>query len=282
MLASLPDVERLEAGIARSAVPLGGARPVGDLPRRTIRLEGVRFAFGDRPVLDGLDLDIPVGASTAIVGANGAGKTTLIRLLTRLHDPSGGRITVDGTDLADLDPADWQRRCALISQDFARLPFTLADNIGVGASRAALRAAAERAGAADLVAGLPDGWDTPLGVPGGRDLSRGQWQRVALARALYAAEHGARILVLDEPTAWLDAAAEADFHRRFLAMTRGLTTIIVAHRFSTVRRADRIHVLHDGKVAESGDHDTLLALDGRYAAMFTAQAARFAGEATAR
>ena len=236
-------------------------------------------------MLSGLDMVIPAGRSIAIVGANGAGKTTLIKLLCRMYDPTAGRITVDGADLRHVDPVDWQRRVAAIFQDFARYHLSARDNVALGATDLAgdarpLRAAAEKAGALALIEGLPRGWDTVLSrqYAGGVDLSGGQWQRVALARALLAVEGGARLLILDEPTAALDVRAEAELYDRFLEITAGLTTILISHRFSTVRRADRICVLADGRVAEQGTHDELVAQGGRYATMFALQAARFTSE----
>ncbi|HWI62851.1 MAG TPA: ATP-binding cassette domain-containing protein, partial [Symbiobacteriaceae bacterium] len=193
-----------------------------------------------------------------------------------------GRITVDGLAVPDLDPAAWHSRVAVLFQDFARYQLSVRDNIGFGAPHLAgdldrLRAAAEKAGALDLIESLPHGWDTVLSreYSGGTDLSGGQWQRIALARALFAVEAGARVLILDEPTAALDVRAEAELYDRFLELTAGLTTILISHRFSTVRRADRIVVLADGGVVEDGTHSELLALGGRYAEMFTLQAARF-------
>ena len=201
-----------------------------------------------------MDLVIPAGRSTAIVGLNGAGKTTLVKLLTGLHDPTRGRISVDGIDLSTVDAAVWQRRVAVVFQDFVRYPATAADNVGFGAVEhlgdlEATGAAARRAGAAGIVESLPRGWDTVLSrqYEGGVDLSGGQWQRIALARALMAVAHGARVLALDEPTAWLDVRGEAEFFANFLELTAGLTTVIISHRFSTVRRADRICVLEHGR-----------------------------------
>jgi ATP-binding cassette subfamily B protein len=181
-----------------------------------------------------------------------------------------------------LDARAWQRRVAVVNQDFTRFPLSALDNIalvdlGGDVDRDLVEQAVERAGAADLIAELPRGWDTILapGYRGGADLSGGQWQRIALARALYAVDRGARVLVLDEPTAQLDIRAEAAFYDRFLELTHGVTTVVISHRFSTVRRADRIVVLGHGRVQEDGTHDELLALGGRYAEMFTAQAAAF-------
>ncbi len=273
--------------LAPAAVP-ARVLPPGS-PREGIRFENVAFRYPGRPAgaLAGLDLAIPAGRSLAIVGTNGAGKTTLVKLLCRLYDPTEGRITVDGVDLRDVDARAWQRRVAAIFQNFARYHLPARDNVGLGAPELLgdpepLRAAARRAGALDLVESLPRGWDTVLSrqYTDGTDLSGGEWQRVALARALFAVEGGARVLILDEPTASLDVRAEAALYDRFLDITAGLTTILISHRFSTVRRADRIVVLDGGGVAEQGTHDELVALEGRYAEMFALQAARFVDEAT--
>ena len=273
-------VRTMEEGIAARMPQAPGLLPAAGRPEREIRFEDVRFCYPgqSRQVLAGLDLVIPAGRSLAVVGNNGTGKTTLIKLLTRLHDPTGGRISVDGIPLEELDPLAWQRRNAAVFQDFVRYPWSAADNIALreGADRDILEDAARRAGALELIMALPDGWDTILSRGfGGVDLSGGQWQRVALARGLFAASNGAGVLVLDEPTAHLDARQEADFYERFLDVTSGLTTIIVSHRFSTVRRADRIVVVERGRVAESGTHDELIDMQGRYAHMFSLQSARF-------
>ena len=278
-LQAVPAVERLEAMLA--ATPdLAGDRPPPE-PVTAIRVEGVRYRYPrtDRDVLAGVDLEIPVGTSVAIVGDNGAGKSTLVTLLARLHDPTAGRITVDGTDLATVDPRAWQRSVAAVSQHALRLPLSARENVAGGrpAPDGVLDRAAVDAGAADVVGSFPAGWDTPLSreFTGGVELSGGQWQRLALARALAALEAGAQVLVLDEPTAHLDVRAEAELYDHFLRITRGRTTILVSHRFSTVRRADRIAVLDRGRVVEQGSHEELMALKGRYAAMFTLQASRF-------
>jgi ATP-binding cassette subfamily B protein len=277
---------------ARQTPPTGGTDPAAQTdPRakaeRAIRLENVSFGYGggDRLVLDGLDLDIPVGTSTAIVGLNGAGKTTLVKLLTGLYRPTGGRITADGADIADIPVGAWQRQFAAVFQDYNRYELTVAENIALGAphlgvDESLVRAAAERADADGFVESLPHGFDTVLSrhYDGGQDLSGGQWQRIGLARAYYAVAGGARVLVLDEPTAQLDVRSEVEFFDRFLERTRNLTSVVISHRFSTVRRADRIVVLENGRIAESGSHDELLKLDGRYAALFRLQAQRFADE----
>lgn len=273
----------------RSLRPLapGRSSPAADLPRRAIRFHDVGFRYRpDGPaVLEGLDLEVSAGTSLAVVGLNGAGKTTLVKLLTRLYDPTDGRISVDGHDLRDIEPQDWHRRLAVIFQDYVRYELSFADNIALGApefdaSDDDLLAAARRAGAADMLESMPDGLRTVLSrqYENGRDLSGGQWQRVALARALHAVNAGASVMVLDEPTAQLDVRAEVEFFDRFLDITRGLTTVIISHRFSTVRRADQIVVLEHGRVAERGTHDELLAAGGRYATLFRLQAERFADE----
>jgi ATP-binding cassette subfamily B protein len=274
----------LEEVVQRPEIRLAGREPATGLPRREIRFQGVEFHYPgqSRAIYDGLDLTIPAGRSLAIVGDNGAGKTTLVKLLARLYDPTSGRITVDGVDLRSLDPAEWQGRIGAIFQDFVRYQLSVIDNVGFSADgsadRAALVSAARRAGALDVIESLPSEWDTVLSrqFEGGTDLSGGQWQRVALARALYAVEQGAGVLVLDEPSANLDVRAEADLYDRFLDLTGGLTTILISHRFSTVRRADRIVVLDGGRVVEDGSHDELISAGGRYAHMFGLQAARFA------
>jgi ATP-binding cassette, subfamily B, bacterial len=250
-----------------------------------VAFEGVRFGYpgAGRPVLDGLDLVLPPGRSTAIVGVNGAGKTTLVKLLAGFYPPDHGRITVDGQDLAGIDAAGWRSRLAVILQDFVRYEVSLRENVafgGVGTDLddAAVLAALDRAGARDLLDSLPTGLSTVLApeYEGGVGLSGGQWQRVALARAFYAVRRGASVLVLDEPTAQLDVRSEYAFFDRFLALTAGLTTVVISHRFSTVRRADTIVVLSAGRIAEQGTHAELLARDGSYARMFRLQAKQFA------
>ncbi|MFD5344588.1 ABC transporter ATP-binding protein [Streptomyces anulatus] len=258
-------------------------------PERLITFEKVSFSYqeGAPTVLDGLDLDIPVGKCTAIVGLNGAGKTTLVKLLARLYEPTRGRILVDGADLADCAPEAWQRRIAVIFQDYLRYELPAGENIGLGAphlldDEQAVLAAAESAGAGDILRSLPEGLRTPLSrhYSGGRDLSGGQWQRIALARALLAVRGGASVLVLDEPTAQLDVRGEVRFFDDFLATAGagGVTSVIISHRFSTVRHADRIVVVEYGRVLEQGTHDSLMRADGRYAELFRLQAQRFHDE----
>lgn len=283
-LAGLPDLEALEVQLAVPvAGPAGCPLPAPQL-ERSVQFECVGFGYPDStaPVFHALDLELPAGRSTAIVGANGAGKSTIVKLLARLHEPDSGRILVDGTDLASCDARAWQRQVAVVFQDFTQYPLSAADNVAFGAvehglDRVGLDAAAQRAGAHDIVHSLDAGWDTILSrsFTGGTDLSGGQWQRLALARALFGVDHGAQILVLDEPTAWLDAQGEAEFFDRFLDITRGLTTLVISHRFSTVRRADHIVVIDDGVAVEEGTHDLLVEAGGPYAQAFRLQAARF-------
>ena len=267
--------------------PAGSGRPAPP-PAGEIHFDDVSFRYGEhgRPVLDGLDLRIPVGRCTAIVGLNGAGKTTLVKLLARLYEPGRGAVRVDGVDVRTFDLAGWRARLAVIFQDYLRYEVSVADNVAFGAvaatgDRDGVRAAVDSVGLTDLVSSLPGGLDTPLAahVSGGAELSGGQWQRLALARALFALRHGASVVVLDEPTASLDVRAEAQFFDQFSDLTEGATTVLISHRFSTVRHADKIVVLADGRVAEEGTHEELLARDGRYAELFRLQATRFAGDA---
>ncbi len=288
-------MREIERAVARRSPgsPRPGWRPAGQAPVSGIAFEKVSFAYpgSDRHILDELDLELPAGTSTAIVGLNGAGKTTLVKLLSRIYEPTGGRITADGIPLAEFGARSWQKRLAVIYQDYVRYQLDAAANIGLGAPElmgdaAALEQAVEWAGAAGVTAALPDGLSTILSsrYPGGVDLSGGQWQRIALARALFAVKGGASVLVLDEPTAQLDVRAEVAFFDRFLELTRGLTTVVVSHRFSTVRRADQIVVLDGSRITERGSHEELMAAGGTYAELFGLQARRFAeegGEASA-
>ena len=248
------------------------------MPAREIRFRQVTFAYPTtgEPVLAGLDLTIPAGSSLAIVGQNGAGKTTIAKLLCRLYDPQDGAIEVDGVDLRALDLNGWRSRVTAVFQDFIRFELSLRDNVApAGAPDGDIQQALAEAGAS----GLAD-LDTILarGYPGGTDLSGGQWQRIALARALCAVRLGAGVVLLDEPTAQLDVRGEAEIFDRILAATRHSTTILISHRFSTVRHADRICVLEHGKVVELGTHEELMALGGRYRTMFDLQASRFGDE----
>jgi ABC-type multidrug transport system fused ATPase/permease subunit len=277
-VAAVLRLEPAMAGRGALAPPRRTPRRAEGLPAREIRFRDLRFAYpgSERPVLEGFDLTLPAGTSLAVVGQNGAGKTTLAKLLCRLYDPQAGAIEVDGEDLRELELASWRARIGAVFQDFIRFELPLRDNVAPGgAPDDAVRAALAEAGAAGLA-----GLDTPLarGYPGGTDLSGGQWQRVALARALCAVRLGAGLVLLDEPTAHLDVRGEAEIFDRILAATRNLTTILISHRFSTVRHADRICVLEHGRVVELGSHDELMALGGRYRTMFELQARRFGAD----
>lgn len=286
--ASMPAARGLESSLA--GFPTGLDRTSGGavarrLPQEAIEFVGVGFAYpGDSSaqVLSQLDLRLDAHRSHALVGSNGAGKTTLLKLLCRFYDPTEGRILVDGVDLRHIDPVQWHAQVAAIFQEFVRYELSAADNVGFGhlpslGDDAALSRAAAKAGAEGLISRLPGQWSTPLArhLAGGADLSGGEWQRIALARAMMAANGGAGLLILDEPTASLDMRGEAEIFDRFLEITEGLTTLLVSHRFSTVRRVDVIHVLADGRIVEEGSHEALLKLNGRYARMFHLQAARF-------
>jgi ATP-binding cassette subfamily B protein len=267
-------VMRLEPAMRSAGTLRSGQRAAHSMPAREIRLRDVTFAYpGGAPVLENFDLAIPAGSSLAIVGQNGAGKTTLAKLLCRLYDPQSGAIEIDGVDLRQFDLASWRSRLTAVFQDFIRLELSLRENVAPdGAPDPVIEAALESAGAANLAK-----LDTILarGYDGGTDLSGGQWQRVALARALASVKMGAGVVLLDEPTAQLDVRGEAEIFDRLLAATRHCTTILISHRFSTVRHADRICVLEHGRVIELGSHDELMALGGRYRTMFDLQAARF-------
>lgn len=264
--------------------PTGATRSAVDLPVHEIRFEQVGFTYpgASAPVFRDLDLTIKADQSLAIVGENGAGKTTLIKLLCKLYLPTSGRILVDGIDLNLLDTDSWRLRLSVLFQDYVHYNSSACDNVMFGAidrpvAEGAFDRALERAGATELVAELPARENTVLSrhYDGGTDLSGGQWQRIALARAFFAVEAGAGVLILDEPTASFDVRAEAALYDRFLELTRGLTTIVISHRFSSVRKADAICVIEGGAVVEQGKHDALLAARGRYAQMYAVQASRF-------
>ncbi|MBW2395433.1 MAG: ABC transporter ATP-binding protein [Deltaproteobacteria bacterium] len=269
-------VVRLNESMASAGAMPHGEEAAENLPTQEIRFRDVHFAYPatGEPILDGFDLSIPAGSSLAIVGKNGAGKTTLAKLLCRLYEPQSGAIEVDGVDIARLDLRAWRERITAVFQDFIRFELSLRDNVAPGgAPDDVVLAALADAGAT----GLAD-LDTILarGYAGGTDLSGGQWQRIALARTLCAVRQGAGIVLLDEPTAQLDVRGEAEIFQRILAATRHTTTILISHRFSTVRHADRICVLEAGKLIELGSHEELMALGGRYCTMFELQASRFA------
>jgi ABC-type multidrug transport system fused ATPase/permease subunit len=272
-------VLRLAPAMGPAGALRNGSRPATGAPAREIRFRDLTFAYpGCASVLDGFDLTIPAGSSLAIVGQNGAGKTTLAKLLCRLYDPQAGAIEVDGVDLRDFDLRSWRSRVASVFQDFIRFESSLRDNVApLGAPDEMVFAALESAGAAKL--GELD-MVLARGYQGGTELSGGQWQRIALARALCAVQLGAGVVLLDEPTAQLDVRGEAEIFNRILAYlgdpaTRGCTTILISHRFSTVRHADRICVLEHGRVIELGTHEELMSRGGRYRTMFDLQAQRF-------
>lgn len=291
---------------SRPALPRVAPRPLRD----GVRFDAVSFAYpsADRPVLSDIDLSLRPGERIALVGQNGAGKTTLVRLLLGLYAPTGGRITVDGIDLREIDPAEWRRECTAVFQDYVRYLTTVSENVaygdvallaadaspgaphagarvgeraaglneGVGASvHPRVVAAARLSGADAVAAALPGGYATPLGkeFAGGAELSTGQWQRLALARAYV---RQAQVVVLDEPTAALDPRGEVELYRQFAATTAGRCAVLISHRLGAARLADRIVVLRDGRVAAEGDHDTLLRRGGEYAEMYRLQAAWYA------
>ncbi|OLT30492.1 hypothetical protein BJF79_09605 [Actinomadura sp. CNU-125] len=231
------------------------------------------------PVLDRLSLEVGPGEVLAIVGVNGAGKSTLIRLLAGMHEPDRGRITIAGRALPDIDIKDWRRQVTVVLQDFVRYPATVRDNITLSApelpaSDQAVADVLDISGMRPQVDSLPGRLDTVL-WEGAADLSGGQWQRTAIARALYAVRRGRSVIVLDEPTAQLDVEAEAEFYDRVVRAVRGTTVILISHRLSTVRNADRIAVLSAGRITESGTHPELMRRNGDYAELFRLQASRF-------
>ena len=252
--------------------------------RGELRFEHVTFAYPDAKenALDDLSFTMAPGETVAIVGRNGAGKTTLFKLICRLYDPVEGRILVDGVDIRDYEPDQLRAQIGGMFQDYVAYQATAAENIGLGnlshlADREAVARAGQQAGADSLIAGLPAGYDTALGkwFDAGVNLSGGEWQKVALARAFM---RDARILLLDEPTSALDAQAEYDLFERLRTLTRGKTAVYISHRFSTVRRADRILFLEHGQLVEQGTHEQLMRLSGRYARLFRLQASAYTGE----
>jgi ATP-binding cassette subfamily B protein len=251
-------------------------RPIRD----GFSFEGVSFAYPGSPrlILDKLDLRIEPGERIALIGENGQGKTTIVKLITRLYDPSAGRILLDGVDLRDYNIEDLNREIGVIFQDFMRYEMSVRRNIAVGRiddeSDEDVRLAARKSLADAVVRRLPKGYDQLLGrrFEGGLDLSGGEWQKVALARAYL---RDAQLLVLDEPTAALDARSEFEVFERFADLTEGKMALLISHRFSTVRMADRIVLLEDGQIAEQGNHKQLMALGARYAEMFDLQAASY-------
>ena len=249
-----------------------------------VELRDVRFRYPgtDRLVLDDLELTVRPGELLALVGLNGAGKSTLIKLLAGLYRPESGTVTADGEDIWALGPDAWRERISVVFQDFVRYHLSARENITLGrASRpvdeAALAGAVREAGLSAVIDRLPEGLSTPLARDrtGGVDLSGGQWQQVVLARALYAVHTGARLLVLDEPTAHLDVRSEMELFGRLAGRAGDTSIVLISHRLSTVRHADRIVLLDGGRITESGTHEELLAQGGQYARMFSIQAERF-------
>ena len=281
-LSAIRDVEK--AVREADTAPRGHLDVPAGAPLHSIEFRDLYFAYPGavETVFAGLNLTLEAGKTTAIVGVNGAGKTTLMKLLARLYEPTSGGIYVDGVNIADMELTQWRRALSVVFQDFVHYEFTAADNIAMGAAfegpdRAAVEAAAAKTGMLETLSDAPLGLDTILAraYEDGIDLSGGQWQRVAIARSLYAVDKGARVLVLDEPTAALDVRAEAEFFDQFVELTEGLTTVLISHRFSSVRRADTIVVVEEGRVVEAGSHDELMENDSRYRRLFELQARRF-------
>ncbi len=267
--------------IEPSVLPPADPKPFPVPVKTGIKFDNVGFKYPetDHWVVRNLSFTIPAGETLALVGENGAGKTTIAKLLTRLYDPSEGRITIDGTDLREMDPQDIHAHVGVIFQDFIRYSFSARDNISVGRIEARddqprIDLAAEQSLADGVIAKLPEGYDQQLGrlFKQGRDLSGGEWQKVAIARAYM---RDAELIILDEPTAALDAKAEAEVFARFKGLAHGKNAVIISHRFSTVRMADRILVLENGAILEAGTHEELIAKQGRYSELFELQAAGY-------
>jgi ATP-binding cassette, subfamily B, bacterial len=249
--------------------------------RRGFEFRGVSFTYPgtDRRVLSNFNFTLAPGERVALIGENGQGKTTVVKLITRLYDPSEGRILLDGVDLCEYDLADLHSEIGVIFQDFMRYEMTARENIAVGRIEVdhaddSIEYAAKKSMASDVVARLHHGYDQMLGrrFEGGVDLSGGEWQKLALARAYL---RDAQLLILDEPTASLDARSEFEVFERFAELTSGKMALLISHRFSTVRMADRIVVLEGGRLVEEGNHSQLVALGGRYAEMFEMQASSY-------
>jgi ATP-binding cassette, subfamily B, bacterial len=279
-LNNLFELMETKSTMPRSAAPLKVPQPM----HGEIRFDNVTFAYpgAEANALTDLSFTVKPGETLAIVGRNGAGKTTLFKLICRLYDPNAGRILIDGIDIKDFDPNELRAQIGAMFQDYVTYQATAAENIGLGNvqdinDRERIEVAGAQAGAAELISGLPEGYDTALGkwFDQGVNLSGGEWQKVALARAFV---RDARILLLDEPTSALDAQAEYDLFERLRSLTRGRTAVYISHRFSTVRRADRIVFLEHGRLVEEGTHAELMKLNGRYARLFRMQASAYTGE----
>jgi ATP-binding cassette subfamily B protein len=249
-------------------------KPIPHRIEQGIRLEHVTFRYPgtDRDVLRDVDLEIHAGEQVALVGENGSGKTTLVKLLCRLYDPTEGRILLDGTDIREFNLEDFRRAFSVLFQDFVRYQMTAGENVRMGdiaipTGDPRVADAARQAGAANVIERLPKGYETQLGrlFLGGAELSEGQWQRVALARVFL---RQTPIFILDEPTSSLDAKAERELLESFMESARGRTSLVVSHRFSTVKIASRILVMSEGRLVESGTHDQLVRINGAYAKLF--------------
>src|SRR5258706_15962339 len=280
-LNNLTELMNKQPTMAVKAAPAAVPQPL----RGEITFENVSFAYpgAEGHALTDLSFTIKPGETLAVVGRNGAGKTTLFKLICRLYDPNAGRILIDGIDIREFDPVELRLQIGAMFQAFVDYQATAAENIGLGnvpeiADREAVVSASKQAGSDELIANLPDGYDTALGkwFDAGVNLSGGEWQKVALARSFM--REDARILLLDEPTSALDAQAEYDLFERLRSLTHGRTAVYISHRFSTVRRADRIIFLKHGPLAAEGTHQELMRLDGRYARLFRMQAAAYTGE----
>jgi ATP-binding cassette subfamily B protein len=267
----------MEPSIRSVPAAIPAPRPI----REGFEFRNVNFSYAgsERPVVQNINFRLYPGEKVALIGENGAGKTTLVKLLARLYDPTAGQILLDGHDLREYDVDDLRREIGVIFQDYMRYDMLIRENIGFGKidslnDHPRMETAARKSLAKSLISRFPDTYDQMVGrrFEGGVDLSGGEWQKLALARAYM---RDAQLLILDEPTATLDARAEYEVFQRFSELTKGRTAVLISHRFSTVRMADRILVLAGGEIQEHGTHEQLVALGGRYAELFELQAAGY-------